>query len=330
MLRTIKILSLLIVVGVMAACEPAPKTKRTAAQKPKPVVVPPAFNADSAYSYVAAQVAFGPRVPNSKAHAQAADYLQAFMQQTGAHLLVQRFQQRAFDGTPLSGVNIIAQFNPQANKRILLAAHWDSRPFADQEEDASKHHTPIDGANDGASGVGVLMEIARMMQHKAPTVGVDIIFFDLEDYGVPEFEDYSDNESWAIGSRYWANNPMPENYRANFGILLDMVGAANPVFKVEAYSKYYAPQIVKKVWTQAQDLGYGNTFIYEDGGVVLDDHIAVNEVLGIPMIDIIHYDAATASGFYPHWHKLSDNLEQIDKKSLRIVGETLSYIIYNF
>ncbi len=324
------IVSLMLI--AFAACDNDKNAKKATATKNKPTksqVVPPAFNADSAYSYVAAQVAFGPRVPNTAAHQKAAAYLESFMRSKTAHVLLQPLQEQAFDGTLLNGVNIIAQFNPQESKRILLAAHWDSRPFADQEEDAGKHHTPIDGANDGASGVGVLMELARLMHQKAPEVGVDIIFFDLEDYGVPEFEDYSDNESWALGSRYWAKNPMPVDYRANFGVLLDMVGAKNAVFRVEAYSKYYAPGIVKKVWQQGRTLGYTNTFLLEDGGVVLDDHIAINDILGLPMIDIIHHDNSTSSGFFPHWHKVSDNLDQIDKQSLKIVGETLAYVIYN-
>lgn len=295
----------------------------------KTVVQPPQFNADSAYSYVEAQVAFGPRVPNTPAHQKAQRYLENFMRQHTEHVILQPLRLQAYDGTILNGNNIIAQFQPEKAKRVLLAAHWDSRPFADQETDAKHHHSPIDGANDGASGVAVLMELARIMNQKAPNVGVDIVFFDLEDYGVPEFEDYSDNESWAMGSRYWANNPVPEAYTANFGILLDMVGGKNLEFRVEAYSKYYAPSIVKKVWFKAQDIGYGSVFSFEDGGVVMDDHIAVNEVMGIPMIDIIQYDASTTSSFFPHWHTLGDNIDNIEKSSLKIIGETVTHIIYN-
>ncbi|NOR88600.1 MAG: M28 family peptidase, partial [Bacteroidales bacterium] len=155
-----------------------------------------------------------------------------------------------------------------------------------------------------------------------------IILFDLEDYGVPNFEDYSDNLSWALGSQYWAKNPHQPDYTANFGILLDMVGAKDVVFKMEYYSMYYAPHIVKKVWKQAGILGYDSTFIFEDGGMVMDDHIPVNEILKIPMIDIIHYDPATESMFFPHWHTMKDNLDAIDKTSLQIVGETVTHVVY--
>lgn len=288
----------------------------------------PTFNEDSAYKFVAEQVAFGPRVPNTPAHEACAKYLEQKLNSYTPNLLIQDFQKRAYDGTILNGKNFIAQFNPNQNKRVLLAAHWDSRPFADHDPDEANHHTPIDGANDGASGVGILLEIARLMAEQSPGIGVDIVLFDLEDYGVPNFEDFSSNESWALGSQYWANNPLPLDYTANFGILLDMVGAENAVFKMEYYSMHYAPHIVKKVWKQAGILGYGNSFIFEEGGIVMDDHIPVNEILRIPMIDIIHYDPATESGFFPHWHTVNDNLDQIDKQTLKMVGETVTYVVY--
>ncbi len=288
----------------------------------------PKFNADSAYNFVKNQVDFGPRVPNTSAHSMAAEFLKNTLQRYTPHVLVQEFQQRAYDGTVLNGKNIIAQFNVDAKKRILLAAHWDSRPFADHDPNEANHRTPIDGANDGASGVGVLLEMARLMALETPNVGVDIVLFDLEDYGIPAFEEESDNFSWALGSQYWAKNPLPMDYSANFGILLDMVGARDAVFKMEHYSMYYAPSVVKKVWKQAGLLGYGSVFLMEDGGMVMDDHIPVNEFMKIPMIDIIHYDQSTESGFFPHWHTVNDNLSQIDKGTLGMVGETLMHVVY--
>lgn len=288
----------------------------------------PVFNADSAYQFVAQQVAFGPRVPNTEAHRNAAIYLETTLKRFTPHVLVQSFQQRAYDGTILNGKNIIAQFNKDQTKRVLLAAHWDSRPFADHDPDESNHHTAIDGANDGASGVGVLLEIARQMAIQAPTVGIDIVLFDLEDYGTPTFVEEKDDKSWALGSQYWANNPLPVGYTANYGILLDMVGAENVSFRMEYYSMRYAPHIVKKVWKQAALLGYDSIFLFEEGGYVLDDHIPVNEILRIPMIDIIHYDDDRDSSFFPHWHTVNDNLDKIDKLSLAIIGETVTHVIY--
>ena len=311
-----------------SGCDDQKSSKNASKKTAKKTVSVPVFNADSAYNFVAEQVAFGPRVPNTPAHSQGAKYLENTLLKYTANVIVQEFQKRAYDGTVLNGKNIIAEFNPENKSRVLLAAHWDSRPFADHDTDEANHHTAIDGANDGASGVGVLLEIARLMAQQAPNIGVDIILFDLEDYGVPSFEGYSSNESWALGSQHWANNPHDLNYTAKYGILLDMIGAKDPIFKMEYYSMYYAPHIVKKVWKQASILGYETTFLFEDGGMVMDDHIPVNDVLGIPMIDIIHYDPSTDSGFFPHWHTINDNLDAIDKMSLKIVGETVMHVVY--
>jgi len=288
----------------------------------------PAFNADSAYQFVAKQVEFGPRVPNTPAHENGAKYLVNTLKRFTKIVIVQKFQVRAYDGTVLNGKNIIASFNPGQKKRVLLTSHWDSRPWADHDPDEANFHTPIDGANDGASGVGILLEMARLMAQQAPNVGVDIVFFDLEDYGVPSFDGRHDNDSWALGSQYWANNPHKPDYSANFGVLLDMVGADHAVFKMEYYSMYYAPSVVKKIWKQAAILGYDNTFLFQEGGMVMDDHIPVNEVLKVPMIDIIHYDPSTNSGFFPYWHTLGDNMSHINKNTLDMVGETLMYVVY--
>ncbi len=323
-------ISLFAVVLIVSSCDSssnkkAKKSKKT--EEAKEINVP-VFNADSAYKFVAEQVAFGPRVPNTPEHVAAGFYLEKTLKRFTPDVLVQEFQARAYNGTVLNGKNFIAQFNKDKAKRVLLAAHWDSRPYADHDPDEANHHTSIDGANDGASGVGVLMEIARLMANQAPDVGVDIVFFDLEDYGMPTFAGDGDNESWALGSQHWANNPMPAGYDANFGILLDMVGAKDVVFKMEYYSMHYAPHIVKKVWKQAGLIGYGSVFLFEEGGYVMDDHIPVNQVMQIPMIDIIHYHESSESSFFPHWHTVNDNLEVIDKGSLRIVGETVTSVVY--
>jgi hypothetical protein len=290
----------------------------------------PDFNADSAYAYVAAQTDFGPRVPNTEAHRKAAAYLIQKMKQFADTVFVQNLQARAYNGTLLNGQNIIASFNLKKKKRIFICSHWDSRPYADHDPDEANFHTPIDGANDGASGVGILIELARQMQIQKPEIGIDLILFDLEDYGTPEFaKQKADSEdSWALGTQYWALNPHQIDYSANYGILLDMVGAKDAVFSMEYFSMLYAPDIVKKVWNIAADAGFGDYFRLENGSSVLDDHYFINRDAHIPTIDVIQYDANTASGFYKNWHTLEDNIEHIDKETLKAVGQVMTEVIY--
>ena len=211
----------------------------------------------------------------------------------------------------------------------MLCAHWDSRPYAD-EDDPQHHHTPIDGANDGASGVGVLLEIARQLQQQAPAIGIDIVFFDAEDYGTPDFyQGKHPSDSWCLGSQYWGRIPHTPDYKARFGILLDMVGAPNATFYYEYYSKETANDAMKKIWKTAESLGYGNYFVPQDGGSITDDHIYVHSFRQIPCVDIIHYDTSTNTGFVPTWHTLDDTLEHIDKSTLKAVGQTVMTVIYN-
>ncbi len=289
----------------------------------------PVFDADSAYSYIQKQVNFGARVPNSQAHKLCLEYLNKKLEYLGAEVTVQKGRGTLYDGKSVEINNIIGSFNLSAENRILLAAHWDSRPFADQDKDQSKHHTPILGANDGASGVGVLLEVARNINNAPKDLGIDIIFFDVEDYGTPYFHKGSYNSnSWCIGSRYWAKNPHIKNYRAKFGILLDMVGGRNAKFYQEYYSLLYAGDIVKKVWINAIESGFDGYFIRETGGEIMDDHIAINEYIKIPTIDIIDYQPNSQNGFNQHWHTTKDDMDNIDHNSLYVVGQTLINIIF--
>lgn len=301
------------------ASQPVPQVKQ---------VVIPKFNADSAYNYVKKQLDFGPRVPESPAHAQCADWFVNFFNDKADTVYVQNFRTRLYDGKGIDGKNIIAAFNPEAKKRILLAAHWDSRPFADHDPDENNWNTPIDGANDGASGVGVLMEIARVLKDNPLNIGVDIILFDLEDYGAPYYLNLMTNNDWALGSQYWAKNPHIYNYRAYFGILLDMVGAPNPKFPKEYYSQQFAPALSNDIWRVARELGYDEYFSNELGHPINDDHIYVNAIARIPMIDIIHLENNSESSFYPYWHTVKDNIEQIDAKTLGMVGDVVVNVLY--
>ncbi|MCD7937659.1 MAG: M28 family peptidase [Tannerellaceae bacterium] len=286
------------------------------------------FNVDSAYQYIANQVNFGPRVPNSPAHKACGNYLEAELKRFGAQIFVQEMNLTAYNNTNLESKNIIGSYNPENPKRILLFAHWDSRPYSDEDPNPDNHFKPIDGADDGASGVGVLLEIARQLGEKSPDIGVDIIFFDAEDYGPPSFARGNTFDQWCLGSQFWAAKPHIPNYKAEYGILLDMVGSKNATFYKEHTSMRYAAPIVEKVWSTARNLGYGKYFINAPGGAITDDHQYVISGRGIPCIDIINYDIE-AHGFGSYWHTRKDNMDIIDRETLRAVGHTLMEIINN-
>ena len=290
----------------------------------------PRFNADSAYTYISQQVSFGPRVPNTASHDKALEYCVQRFKKFGAAVFVQEFEASTFDRKRLQLKNIIASFNPGKQKRILLAAHWDTRPFADK--DPFKKGEPFDGADDGGSGVGVLLEIARQIGQQLPAAGVDIIFFDGEDWG--EREDQTNqipppeglNSWWCLGSQYWSKHKHNPNYSAYYGILLDMVGAKGARFYREGTSLEYAPKIVEKVWNAAELGGYSNYFIKQNESGLTDDHLFVNQFANIPMIDIIN--SKPGIGFGEHHHTQKDNINIIDKATLAAVGQTLLHVIY--
>jgi Zn-dependent M28 family amino/carboxypeptidase len=293
-------------------------------------IVIPSFNADSALAFVKKQTDFGPRVPGSSAHAACASWLKNSLLRFTPGVRVQEFKARVFDGKVFTGKNIIASFNPDSKVRIMLCSHWDSRPFADHDPDPARRNEPVMAANDGASGVGILLEIAGILKANHPGVGVDIIFFDLEDYG-PKSDSQTEgaNEDWGLGSQYWSKNPHIPDYRARFVILLDMVGAADAKFRQEGFSMFYAPDKVRKVWDMAAGLGYQDYFLNEKGGYINDDHYFINDISKIPAIDIIHLDPASSNGsFYEYWHTAGDTFDKIDKKTLQVVGEVLTKVIY--
>lgn len=289
----------------------------------------PAFDADSAWLYVETQVKFGPRVPNTAAHVACGNYLSSELKRFGATVFEQEATLTAYDNTQLKAKNIIGSYNPDNTKRILLFAHWDCRPYSDHDPDPANHRKPIDGADDGASGVGVLLEIARHLSEKDPGVGVDIIFFDAEDYGIPEFEDSNKADTWCLGTQFWAKNPHVKGYKADFGILLDMVGAKGATFFKELTSLHNAPNIVEEVWSTARDLGYGKYFINLPGGPITDDHQYVISGRNIPCIDIINYDPEKETGFGDYWHTQNDTMDNIDRETLKAVGQTILEVVYN-
>lgn len=282
----------------------------------------PQFDADSAYEFTAAQCAFGPRVPATPAHAQCAQMLTDKLGAWADSLIIQEAPVTTFDGKKLTAKNFIAQFNPQADGRILLVAHWDCRPWADQDPDPAKHKEPVMGANDAASGVGVLMEVARQLKANPATMGVDILLVDVEDWG-----DTDDEDSWALGTQYWAKNPHVAGYKPLYGILLDMVGARGAQFSPEYYSVNYARTVVTDVWSVASSQGYGSFFVNEGIGGVTDDHVPINKA-GIPCIDIIDMRPGNEHGFFDGWHTTHDTMDCIDRATLKAVGQTLLALIY--
>lgn len=313
------------------SCTREPKKEipvETRPPQPERAIVVPAFNSDSAYTYVRAQVDFGPRVPLTKAHANCLEYLVTELNKYADSVIVQRGMVTTFDNKRIESKNIIAQFNPRQKRRVLLCAHWDTRPWSDS--DTIKKDQPNDGASDGASGVGVLLEIARLLKQSKPAIGIDIIMLDMEDYGQPDDNPFQRKENtYGLGTQYWAKNLHVPNYYAEYGILLDMVGAKNATFSQERYSLQFASSVVAKVWNTASQIGYSDYFLFREGGAIMDDHYYINTMAKIPCIDIIQHDPTTRSGFGSYHHTHADNMSIIDKNTLKAVGQTVLQVIYS-
>ena len=323
---------------LMVACG---TTKKSQGEEQKAVSI--AFCADSAYAFCAAQCQYGPRTMNSVAHEECGQWIAEKFRQYGCDVELQRADLKGYDGTILKSTNIIAKSQKLTAKsrqltansqqpRILICAHWDSRPWADNDPDSANWRKPVMAANDGASGVAVMLEIARLLQQNdSASVAVDFVCFDAEDWGTPQWENDSDGDSWALGAQYWAANcPKQIANSYQYGILLDMVGGQSARFYQEYFSMKYARNIVEKVWQAASAAGYGSYFPAKDGGGVTDDHLPVNEKAGIPCIDIInHYPDCEQSNFGPTWHTINDDMQHIDKNTLQAVGQTLIQLLFS-
>lgn len=320
-------LSAAVFVFTMGACSSA-QSKKNSVPQIAYARISPDFSADSAYAFVEKQTGFGARVPNTAAHVACGDYLADKLRSFGADVMEQHADITHYTGENIRIRNIIGTYFPEKEKRILLFAHWDSRPFADEEKDAQKQQQPILGADDGASGVGVLLEIARQLQKQPTDAGVDIVFFDLEDWGQPISAPYVAGDWWCVGSRYWAENPHTPDYKAHFGILLDMVGAGGATFRKEGHSLQYAPDVVQRIWNTAAQLGYGNYFVTQKGSYITDDHLPVNELGRARSANIINLKTNTPTGFAPHWHTLADDMRNIDRNTLKAVGQTVLEVVY--
>lgn len=289
-------------------------------------VAVPAFSADSAFAFVEHQLAFGNRIPGSKGWQQCADWLAMQMRRWCDTVIVQDFRAELWNGSTMPGKNIIASLNPLAERRVLLAAHWDSRSWADHDRNDDLQHSPVPGANDGASGVAALMEMARVMSKMPPSVGVDFIFFDVEDQGAPEWSEVYDQDTWCKGSQYWAQNRHVPYYTAVYGVLFDMVGTQHPRFTKEQISRSFAPGLTDKMWNAAAALGHGNIFVNQETDPILDDHYYVNRLAGIPMVDIVQNSPGIS--FFEHWHTTTDDLNSVSADALRTVATVTMKTIY--
>ena len=268
---------------------------------------------------------------NTEAHDKCGEWIMKQFAGYGMKVETQDAELKAWDGTMLRSRNIWARFRPEQTTRILLCAHWDCRPWADNDPDSTNWRKPVMGANDGASGVAVMLELARVISSDSTlNVGVDFVCFDAEDYGVPQWSSAPDSQdSWALGAQYWAEH-QPQGYEARYGVLLDMVGGEGARFYQESVSKQYASEIVNKVWRTASQIGYGSYFPMQEGGMITDDHVPVNEKAGIACIDIIpFYPDCQQSSFGPTWHTINDTMEHIDRATLKAVGQTMVQILYS-
>ena len=318
----------LVALLLLYACSTEPQQEvKQVPKKPKVKIEVPTFNPDSAYYFIQKQVDFGPRVISSKSWANCAVWLeQKFLKYT-PEVIVQEAPTTTYDGKKHTLKNIIASFSPDKKNRVALFAHWDSRHIADH--DTENQDSPILGANDGGSGVGVLIELARQFSIKEPKIGIDLILFDAEDYGQPENSEYPYMEdSWCLGSQHWSKNPHKAHYTARYGILLDMVAGKDATFYLEGYSNYFASSILQKVWKRGHKLGFGKYFIYENSPQITDDHFYVNTLAHIPTIDIIEFDPSTENKFNKHWHTHGDDMNNIDAETLKAVGQTLMEVLY--
>lgn len=281
----------------------------------------PAFNSDSAYIYTEKQVAFGPRVPNTPAHVKCSDYLIAELKRHGAEVIVQEGSATAYTGESLKFRNIVGRVNPQLKQRVMISCHWDTRPFSDQ--DAEKPKERFDGAVDGAASGGIMLELARVLKTSPAPVGLDLVFFDAEDYGSP-----TTANSYCLGSQYFASKPPIKENLPKYGINLDMVAAAGAQFHREGYSMEYASNIVMRVWSIAEELGYAQSFVQQNTNPITDDHYYVNSILGIPTIDIIQHDPNSQTGFGTYWHTQSDNMKAVDKSTMQMIGRVMLGVVF--
>ncbi|MGM9714041.1 MAG: M28 family peptidase [Prevotella sp.] len=334
MSRILYLLMLLCAMSLTSCKHTKTTTDNTATLQP----CGPVFNADSAYAYCSRQCDFGPRTMNTKAHDDCRDWIASEFRRHGMEVAFQEASLKGYDGTMLSSTNIIARYTPQGAApdmpRLLLCAHYDTRPWADNDPDEKNHKTPVMGANDGASGIAVMLEVARLLsQADTARMAVDFVCFDAEDYGTPQwFEGESQvSDPWALGAQHWASEYAAGRYpvKITCGILLDMVGGEGTKFYQEGMSVELAGDLTSRVWQAAEAAGVAAFFPKAMGGYVTDDHVPVNNIAGIPCVDIIpYYKDCPQSSFGLTWHTVSDTIDHISRETLRAAGQAVIQFIY--
>ncbi len=314
---------------LFAGCAGNKGSEAKASENPPAAIEAPSVNADSLLAFASRQVALGPRVPGSEAAGRCAALFASTLREFGADTVaIQEAEVTFADGSRATARNVMGRFNPGAAKRILLLAHYDSRPWADQDPDPANHAKPIDGANDGASGAAVLLELARVMGLQRPdSLGVDLLFVDAEDSGVSGGPD--SELSWCLGTQKWVEElPYAGSDMPRFAILLDMVGGRGARFHREYFSDRLARPVVDKIWAAASRAGHADRFPNAPGGSVVDDHLHINRA-GIPCVDIIESLNPETDSFNPTWHTMADNLQNLDSETMRVVAQVVANVIYN-
>jgi glutaminyl-peptide cyclotransferase len=266
------------------------------------------FAGARAFGYLERQMQFGPRIPGTPGHDRTGDWILDRLHATADSVVVQAFTHVTRQGQTLHLRNFLARFQPAAAERVLLLAHWDTRPHADQSANLGQQRLPVPGANDGASGVAVLLGVADALKAKPPATGVDLLFVDGEDFG--DFT--ADSNDVLMGSRYFAAHEPP-GYPPLFAVLFDMVADKDQQFYYEGNSQAFAPEVVERVWHTAADLGYGRIFIPGVKPTLIDDHVALQKA-GIHAIDVVDFD-------YPYWHTTEDTIDKVSAASLQVVGD---------
>ncbi len=319
------------VILLSASCRQSSSATKTGedTRVEKKLKSPAKFNRDSAYSYVRHQVSFGPRVSGTPENVACRKYIvNELTRHGGKNVRVQTGEVEAFNGDRLPIGNVMASFGPDVKDRILLVAHYDTRPWCDSDMNEENRLKPVIGANDGGSGVGVLLEVARSLGQTEPPIGVDFLMVDAEDYG--QASGFSTHDtSWCLGTQYWVKHmPYAQDSLPRYAVILDMVGGIGAKFHREFFSEENARNIVDKVWSIAARSGYDSRFVNKNGGSVVDDHLFINDA-GIPAIDIIESKNDNTGTFPPTWHTINDTMENIDPASLEAVGQTVLNLIHN-
>jgi glutaminyl-peptide cyclotransferase len=276
--------------------------------------MPTGFSGSAAYEYARAQLAFGPRVPGTDGWRRAGEWLEAQLRAQADTVMVQQWQHTLASGAKIPMRNILGRFRPDLRDRVLYLAHWDTRPVSDEAQDPSARATPVPGANDNASGVGLLLALAEVLKRNAPPIGVDLLLVDGEDYG-----DFDSMRDVLIGSTYFAAHLPDSAYRPLFGVVWDMIGDRDLRITQEINSLNSAPEVVARVWNLAADRGLADVFVPEPGIAINDDHVPLLRA-GLRVIDVIDFE-------YPHHHKPSDTIDKISVESLQKVGDVATALI---